>query len=262
MDHRAIVITGASSGIGAALAQRVATHGRVLGLIGRDRPRIEAVAQACITSGAACHSACIDVRDLSRLTDFLHRFDRDHPIDMLVVNAGILDGRRVDQVIESGETARQVLQTNLLAAVDTAHAVLPGMRRRGRGDIIFVSSLAGFVPLADAPAYSASKAGLLSYALALRAAVEGDGVRVAAACPGFVATAMSERHRGPHPGKISADDAAKRILQGVRSNKALIGFPTVPFWLSRVNLLVPEFLRRRGARHNRFHVASSDRAGP
>jgi short-subunit dehydrogenase len=262
VSHRAIVITGASSGIGAALARRLSGPDRVLALIGRDQRRTETVGRACIASGASSHSACIDVCDSPRLTDFLHSFDRDHSIDLLVVNAGILDGRRNDQVVESGETARQVLQTNLLAAVDTVHAVLPGMRRRRHGGIIFVSSLAGFVPLADAPAYSASKAGLVSYALALREAVEGDGIRVVVACPGFVATAMSDRHRGPHPGKISADEAARRILEGFRSNKALIGFPTIPFWLSRVNLLVPEFLRRRGTRHNRFHVADTDRVGP
>jgi short-subunit dehydrogenase len=92
--------------------------------------------------------------------------------------------------------------------------------------------------------------------------VEGDGIRVVVACPGFVATAMSDRHRGPHPGKMSADEAASRILAGFRSNKALIGFPAVPFWLSRINLLIPEFLRRGGARHNRFHVADTDRASP
>jgi short-subunit dehydrogenase len=258
VDHKVIVITGASSGIGAALARRLSGNGRVLGLIARDRDRTETVAKACTEAGAVCRSASIDIRDRARLVDFVHRFDDDHAIDLLIVNAGILDGRHADQVTESGETARRVLETNLLAAIDTVHAVLPAMRRRRRGGIIFVASLAGFVPLADAPAYSASKAGLVSYALALRDATDGDGIRVVVACPGFVSTAMATLHRGLRPGEVSADEAARRILDGFQSNRALIGFPTVAFWLSRINLLVPEFLRRLGTRRNRFHVAESD----
>ena len=256
MDFKAIVITGASSGIGASLARRLSGPGRVLGLVGRNQQRLETVAAACAAAGARCRSASIDIRDAARLQGFLDDFDRDHPIDLLVANAGILDGRHADQVTETGETARRVLEINLVAAVDTVHAVLPAMRRRGSGGIIIVSSLAAFVPLADAPAYSASKAALVSYALALRDALAGEAVRVMAACPGFVATPMADIHLGPRPGEISADDAATHILEGFRRNKALVGFPLVPFWLSRLSLLVPEFIRRRGGRGTRFHVAS------
>jgi short-subunit dehydrogenase len=256
VDHKAIVITGASSGIGATLARRLSGPGRVLGLIGRNQQRLETVAAECTAAGASCRSASIDIRDSPRLRGFLDDFDRDHPIDLLVANAGILDGRHGDQVAESGETARRVLEINLLAAVDTVHAVLPAMCRRRSGGIIIVSSLAAFVPLADAPAYSASKAALVSYAVALRDAVEGEGVKVMAACPGFVATPMADIHLGPRPGEISADEAATHILEGFRRDKALVGFPSVPFWLSRLSLLVPEFVRRRGARSTRFHVAS------
>lgn len=256
MDPKAIVITGASSGIGATLARRLSGPGRVIGLIGRHPVRLAAVAAACTKAGARCHSACIDVRDAGRLSDFLQDFDREQPIDLLVANAGILNGRHADQVVETAATARLVLETNLLAAIDTVHAVLPSMMRRRQGGIILVSSLAAFVPLADAPAYSASKAGLVSYGLALREAIAADGVKVVVACPGFVATAMAAIHLGPRPGEISEDEAVTHILQGFRRNKALIGFPLIPFWLSRVSLLVPEFVRRRGARGTRFHVAS------
>ncbi|NQW52793.1 MAG: SDR family NAD(P)-dependent oxidoreductase [Rhodospirillales bacterium] len=104
----------------------------------------------------------------------------------------------------------------------------------------------------DAPAYSASKAALLSYRLALRDAVEAEGIRVVVACPGFVATAMSGSRPGPGPGEISDDDAAERILAGLRRNTAMIGFPLVPFWLSRLSLLVREAIRRRGHRNSYF----------
>src|SRR5262249_34885659 len=149
-----------------ALARRLSSPGRVLGLIGRNQERLGAVAAECTAAGARCRNASIDVRDTARLQGFLDAFGRGNPIDLLVANAGILDGRHADQATESGEAARCVLEVNLLAAVDSIHAVLPAMRRRGSGGIIIVSSLAGLVPLADAPAYSASKAALVSYALA------------------------------------------------------------------------------------------------
>ncbi len=255
MDFKAIVITGASSGIGATLARQLSAPGRVLGLIGRNEDRLAAVAADCARSGSACRTGCLDIRDTNRLTAFLDAFDRDHATDLLVANAGILDGRRAEQVTESGDTARQVLEINLLATIATVHAVLPAMRQRRRGGVILVSSLAGFVPLPDAPAYSASKAGLVSYGLALRDTVEVHGVRVVVACPGFVETAMARIHLGPRPGEISEKEAAARIIDGFQRNRALIGFPVVPFWLTRFSLLVPEFMRRRGARATRFHVA-------
>jgi short-subunit dehydrogenase len=261
MDHSSIVITGASSGIGAALACSLAGAGRSLGLIGRDPARLEAVAQTCRSSGALCETAVMDVRDSVRLKSFLETFESRHPIDLIVANAGVLAGRPADEPVERGETARQVLETNLLAAIDTVHAVLPGFRRRRRGDIVLVASLAAFVPLTDAPAYSASKAGLMSYGLALREAVAGEGIRVVVACPGFVATAMAKMHIGPRPGEISAEDAAARILAGLERNQALIGFPLVPFWLTRISLLAPEFVRRRGMRATRFHVGPPQTPG-
>jgi short-subunit dehydrogenase len=257
-----IAITGASSGIGAALAVQLAEPGRTLALIGRDAGRLEQVAAACGSKGASCRIGCLDIRDGASLAAFLEAVDKEQPIDTFISNAGILDGRRDGQVVESGETARLVLQTNLLAAIDAVHLILPKMRQRRRGEIVLVASLAALVPLADAPAYSASKAGLLSYGLALRDAVAAEGIKVIVACPGYVSTAMADIHLGPRPGEISAEAAAAIVVRGLRRNKDLIGFPLVPFWLSRFSLLVPEFLRRRGARGTRFHVGPKPRQPP
>lgn len=254
MDFRTIVITGASSGIGAALARSLAAPGRTLALLGRNAERLESVAAACRAKGATCSLASLDVTDTDGLSTFLEEVGREAPIDLLIANAGILEGRSADQAVEDGKVARRVLETNLLAAVDIVHLVLPAMRRERRGQIVLVASLASLVPLPDAPAYSASKAGLLSYGLALRDAVAAEGIRVVVACPGFVATAMADKHLGPRPGEISADNAAERILAGLRRNRGMIGFPFLPFWLSRLSLLVPEAIRRRSMRGTRFHV--------
>ncbi|MGQ3302522.1 SDR family NAD(P)-dependent oxidoreductase [Reyranella sp.] len=254
MEFKTIVITGASSGIGAALARALAAPGRTLALLGRNTERLEAVAGACRAKCATCSTATLDLSDAARLATVLEEVERVSSIDLVIANAGILAGRSADDAVETAGVARQVLETNLLATVDLIHLVLPAMRRKGRGSIVFVASLASLVPLPDAPAYSASKAGLLSYGLALRDAVAAEGIRVVVACPGFVATAMAGRHLGPRPGEISADDAAKRILTGLQHNKAVIGFPLVPYWLSRLSQLVPEAIRRRGMRNTRFHV--------
>ncbi len=254
LDPKSIAITGASNGIGAALARALAAPGRQLALTGRDAGRLEAVAVACRAKGAQCLTAPIDVRDGERLSAFLGEVDGKVPIDLLVANAGILDGRHADQTVETGPAARRVLEVNLLSAVDTLHSVLPGMQRRRRGDIILVGSLASLIPLPDAPAYSASKAGLMSYGLALREAVANEGIRVVVACPGFVSTGMTDIHLGPRPGEISADAAAALILRGLRENRPLIGFPSVPFWFSRLSIVFPEWLRRRMTQDTRFHV--------
>lgn len=251
---KVIAITGASSGIGAAIATAIARPGRVLRLIGRDAGRLETVAGACRALGADCLGTSLDVREPAAAA-FLQALDLEHPVDLLVLNAGILDGRHAGESVEDGPTARSVLEINLLAALANLHAVLPGMRRRRRGTILIVASLAAFVPLADAPAYSASKAALVSYGLALREALQDDGIKVVVACPGFVATAMTRAHIGHRPGEITAEAAALTILDGLRRNTALVGFPRSAFWLSRLALFAPEWFRYRRMKATRFHVA-------
>jgi short-subunit dehydrogenase len=251
---KVVAITGASSGIGAAIATALARPDRIIRLIGRDAGRLEAVASACRAKGADCLATSLDVRQPAA-TAFLQSLDLQHSVDLLILNAGILDGRRDGETVEDGATAQSVLETNLLATLANLHAVLPGMRRRRQGTILIVASLAAFVPLADAPAYSASKAALVSYGLALREALRDDGINVIVACPGFVATAMAQAHIGHRPGEISADSAAQTILEGLRRNTALIGFPRSAFWLSRLALFAPEWFRYRRMKATRFHVA-------
>lgn len=248
------VITGASSGIGAALARRLAQDGHRLALVGRNAERLSAIADTCRGLGAECHMGQVDLRDRAALQAFLTEVERHGPIDLFISNAGILDGRRDGQPVEDGAAAHRVLDTNLLAAIDAVHMVLPGMRARRQGRLLFIASLAAFAPLPDAPAYSAAKAGLLSYGLALREALRGHGIQVCVACPGYVTTGMSDQHLGHRPGEISADDAAGRILEALRRNRAISGFPLGLYWVSRLSLLAPTWVQRLGMRGLRFHV--------
>ena len=249
-----IVITGASSGIGAALARLYARPGVALGLIGRDPGRLGAVAAEVRTAGAVVEEGLLDLCDRPALAAFMADFESRHPIDLLILNAGVLDGRRADGTIENGDAARRVIEINLLGTIDTLHLALPGMRRRGRGHIVLVSSLAALSPVTDAPAYSASKAGQLAYGRALRAALADENIRVSVACPGYVTTAMTATHIGQHPGEISAAAAARLIAAGIERNKPVIGFPRMLYLLSLITPFVPEAINRIATKGIRFHV--------
>jgi short-subunit dehydrogenase len=253
-----IVITGASSGIGAALAKYYARPGIALGLIGRDPARLNAVAGQARVAGAVVEEGLFDLRDRAALLNFLTGFDGVNPIDLLIANAGVLDGRRADGSIEHADMARRVIEINLLGAVDTLHAVLPAMRTRGWGHIVLVSSLAALSPLPDAPGYSASKAGLMAYGQAMRAAVALDNVRVTVVCPGYVTSAMTDTHIGDHPLKISAEKAARLIGAGIIRNRAVIGFPLPLYLLALISPLFPEFVTRLATKGIRFHVTPRD----
>jgi len=254
IQREAIVITGASSGIGAAFARALAAPGRTLALLGRNTGRLEEVATDCRGKGAACKIASIDVLDREAMAAFFDTFEREHGIDLLIANAGIMLGRPRNDSVESSQDAVASLRTNVMATIDVVHLALPGMQRRGRGEIVLMGSLSGLSPLPDAPAYSASKAALLSYGLALRDAVMAQGINVVVACPGYVSTPLLTKHRGARPGEVSADDAVAHILRGLDHNRGIIGFPFWLFWLSRVALLSPEPLRRLVMRFFRFYM--------
>lgn len=245
---KAAIVTGASSGIGRAVAIELAQAGWRLGLVGRDAARLADVAAVC---GGDVITGALDMRDTAAFADFVAGFGL---VDLYISNHGILDGRRDGETVETGAIASEVLAINLTTAVTALHVVLPGMQARGAGQIMLVSSLAGLSPLPDAPAYSASKAGLVMYGLSLREALRGSGVGVSVCCPGYVATAMGGEHLGHRPHEITAQDAARRIIKGALGNRRFFGFPA-PLWPEALfSLLVPEGVLRMFNKKLRFTV--------
>ena len=156
---RSLVISGASAGLGRALALQYAIPERTLGLLGRDKARLEQVAAECRGRGAAATTGAFDLLDAAATGEWMRAFDAAHPIDLLIVNAGVFTGHGADRAMETNEETVAMLRTNLESATTTIAAALPMLRRRRRGRIAIVGSLAALQPLADAPAYSASKAG-------------------------------------------------------------------------------------------------------
>ncbi|MGK9170886.1 SDR family NAD(P)-dependent oxidoreductase [Inquilinus limosus] len=240
---RAVVVTGASHGLGAALARHYAVPGVALALIGRNPARLAEVAESCRCRGAVVETAEIDVRDGARLGDFLRGFDARHPVAVVIANAGVEAGLAPGRGCEPEASVTAQLRINLEGAIATVSPLIEPMRRRRDGRIVLIASLAALMPLADQPAYSASKAGLVAWGEALLAWLRPDGIRVTIVCPGFIATGMSDRYRGPRPLQWSAERAAKHIAGRVAHGRAWVAFPWPLVWLIRLGRLAPRPIR-------------------
>jgi short-subunit dehydrogenase len=252
---KTIVITGASSGIGAALALRYARDGACLGLLGRSEARLDRMAAECRRLGAEVELGALDVRARAAMFAWLEQFDTVHPVDLLFANAGVMAGRSTDGPMETPDASHALIETNVLGTLNTIHPLLPRMMARRAGQIAIVSSIAGFIPLPDAPSYSASKAATLSYGLALRALLDERGIRVSVICPGYVRTPMMDQESGPKPGAIEPAAAAELIMRGLARNKPVITFPFMFSLMTRIGGMLPDRLRRRTQQPYRFTVA-------
>ena len=245
-DPHAILITGASGGLGASLARVYAARGRQLLLHGRDPDRLASICAQCEAHGAEVLPLTFDVRETDATVQILRTVSARHPIDLAIVNAGVTHRIGDGEELESPEIAREVLAVNLEGALATIAGVLPAMRARGSGQIALVSSLAALRGLPQAPTYSASKAALKAYGEALRPWLAPQGIAVNVVLPGFIDTRMtSEDWHGPTPGLISAERAALLIQRALARNRAQIAFPRRLALGLRLLALLPQGLAAR-----------------
>jgi short-subunit dehydrogenase len=236
-NFRSILLTGAGSGLGAALARRYAAPGVRLALIGRNESRLAAVEADCVARGATVERASIDVTERAALAAWIVAADTAMPFDLVIANAGISGG--TSGLGESDDQSRLIFAINLDGVLNTIDPILPRMRRRGSGSVALMSSLAGFRGLPGAPAYGASKAAVRVLGEALRGDYLPSGVIVSVICPGFVTTPMTARNRFHMPFLMTAERAAEIMVRGLARGKARIAFPWPMYALARVMAALP-----------------------
>ena len=221
------MITGASGGIGSALAERLARPGRSLTLCGRDAARLEATADRCRDAGAEVRIEAQDIRDLEAVRERLLMLDEHQPINRLILNAGVSAGVPPGDTVEQPAEACLVMAVNGLATINMAACMLERMAARRAGHLVFVSSLAALYPLAGSPTYCAAKSAVSVYARAIRSSMSRHGVAVTVVYPGYVDTAMSRRVKGAQPFRWDAMKAATYIADRLDSAPRTLTFPKI-----------------------------------
>ena len=222
-----VIISGASSGIGEALARFYASDASVLGLVARRACNIS------LAGKVSCYSA--DVTDAARMQEVAGDFVARHGApDLVIANAGVGVGTRGDDVADIAKL-RRVLEVNLVGLATTLAAFAPAMRAAGGGTLAGIASVAGFRGLAGNGAYSASKAAAIKWLEALRVELHGSGVSVVCVCPGYIDTPMTRVNRFRMPFLLSADDAARRIARAIAARRRLA---VIPWQMAAVSVLL------------------------
>ena len=252
------LITGASSGIGAALAAACAQRGDTLFLCGRDRARLDAVADDCRRRGATVRADVVDVADRAAVEAWMDACNARAPLERVFSNAGVGTGIedeanvRATFAINVGGNLNVVLKALALFRQPDARRAADGVRQ-----IVLTASIAGYGPLKSCPAYAATKSCLKTWGLSLRGMLAPEGIRVSVVCPGFVRSRITDRNTCPMPFFMEADRAARIILARTDRNTGLIAFPwpmrlatwllaSLPFRVNEwINRLLPDKIAPR-----------------
>jgi short-subunit dehydrogenase len=234
-----VFLTGASSGIGEALAREYAARGATLGLVAR---REDLLANLAASLSTPCATYVADVRDLAAMqaagADFIAR----HGVpDVVIANAGVSHGT-LTEFAEDVEVFRQIMDVNVMGIVNTFHPFIAAMRSRGSGSLAGIASVAGFRGIPGAAAYSASKAAAIRYCESLRVELRASGVKVTAICPGYIATPMTEKNPYPMPFIIEAGDFARRCAREIESGTSQAVIPWQMAIVARLLTVTPNWL--------------------
>jgi short-subunit dehydrogenase len=218
-----IVITGASSGLGAALALLYSKPGIRLLLLDCDGERLTCVEEACRLRGCDVATHVGDVTNAQDMESRLIACDSSFPVDLVIANAGI--GGHAPKEGETGVAARRLISVNTIGVINTVTPLLHRFAARRRGYLAIVSSLAGFLSLPESPSYCASKAAIRIYGHALRRRFAPEGVRVTVICPGFMETSLAQHLPYQPRGMWSAERSAAYISRGLAHGRREICFP-------------------------------------
>jgi short-subunit dehydrogenase len=248
--NQVAVITGASSGIGWALARELAAQGCKVGLLARRRDQLETLAQAIRQAGGTAALAPADVADRSQTLAAIEQLRAElGPVDLLVANAGVGAPTLLEPL--NVADAEKMIRVNLLGVIYAVEAVLPEMLRRRRGHLAAVSSLAAYKGLPGESAYCASKAGVNVFMEGLRIQLRERGIAVTTICPGFIRTPMTAINDFKMPWLLEADEAARRIVSALARKCKVYNFPWQTTLLMKLTAWLPDWLVARSmAKYN------------
>ena len=249
--QKVVLITGASSGIGRALASELGKRGARLGLTARRAEELLKVAEGVERAGGEALALPADVRDPEAMKAAAGRVrERWGRIDVLVANAG-MSSTTAGTSLNAGEVG-DVISVNVLGVVNSVAAVLPAMLERGGGHLVAISSLASYRGMPKSGAYSASKAAVSTFFESLRVDLSKSGVDVTVIHPGFIRTPMTANRKKKLPFLLEVDDAACRIIRAVERRARTYAFPWQLASLVRVIKHMPGRLYDRLAAKSNF----------
>jgi len=233
---RRVFITGASSGIGAALARHYAAQGAILGLVAR---RGELLTQLAAVLPISCRTYALDVRDAAAMRaaalDFMQHYGTP---DIVIANAGVSRGT-LTEAAEDINAFRAVMDINVLGLMHSFHPFIVPMREAGQGRLAGIASVAGLRGLPGASAYSASKAAAISYLESLRVELASTGVSVTTICPGYIKTPMTDVNTYPMPFLMDVDIAAVKMAHFIEQKRRYVILPWQMALLGRLMKLLP-----------------------
>ena len=244
-SNKVVFLTGASSGIGEGVALAIAKKGAIIGLLARRENLLVELVQKCESEGGTARTLVCDVTDAEAVQNAADKLRKEFGhIDILIANAGI-GGKKAEVRDLVPAAVGEVININLMGAVNSVHAVLPQMLERGSGQLVAVSSLAGFRGLPKSAAYSASKAAMTTYFESVRLDVKHKGVDVTIIQPGFIRTPLTAGRENKMPFLMYLDDAIPHFLNAIERKKAFAAFPWQLATIVRLGKIMPAFIYDR-----------------
>jgi len=250
--EKTVFLTGASSGIGEALAVALAKKGAILGLLARREELLNDLAAKCVAVGGKARVFSCDVVDPETVNSAAEKFRSEFGrIDIMIANAGIGGNDTATRAYDPA-SVKKLIDINLLGAVNAIHAVLPQMVERGSGHLVAISSLAGFRGLPKSAAYSASKAGMTTFFESVRLDHAKNNIAVTIIQPGFIETPLTSGRSNKMPFLMKLDDAIPHFISAIEKKKRFAAFPWQLALVVRAGKFMPSWLYDRISSRARY----------